>query len=125
MLYKTDKSYKEASGERLDNVSFLNLFDVLFDTEQDEYVLNIFKNFVINEKMQNAENSNKYYVDNDDFWENISYNHYDNEKLWWTIALNNEIYNPFEELDEGKELKVIKMMYILELLKNFKNMSEL
>jgi len=125
MLYKTDKSYKEASGKRLDNVSFLNMFDVLFDTEQDEYILNIFNSFVVNEKMTNAENSNKYYVDNDDFWDNISYNNYDNVKLWWTIALSNNIHNPFEELDDGKELKVIKMMYILELLKDFKNMSEL
>lgn len=125
MLYKTDKSYKESSGIRLDNVSFLNMFNVLFDTEQNDYMLNIFRNFVINEEMKNSENSNTYYVDNADFWENISYNYYDNEKLWWTIALNNDVYNPFEELNEGEELRIIKERYILELLKDFKNISEL
>ena len=68
---------------------------------------------------------NTYSVENDDWWENISYRQISSVYGWWTVAIINEVVDPFEELEDGKLLKILKKPYLYQMLKEVKNISRL
>lgn len=123
LLTETDKEFKEITGIRLNNFSQLQKYDIL--REDDYYIFNIFKYFVIDDDIKENEEYLVYYdVDFDDWWENIASKYYENENLWWIVADANDVVNPFEELNQGETIKVIDRNLLYNIVKEIKTLSE-
>jgi hypothetical protein len=88
--------------------------------------LNIFKALKLNKDNEvNLAFFETYETENDDWWDTISYKIYGTPHLWWVVALFNEVVNPFEEMDEGLNLKILKPIFIFSLFKDMDSIREL
>jgi len=113
------------TGHRLGTTSQLKLFNLLEDHDGTKFI-NIFRAFAINTKLsEDAVYYNSYEVDNNDWWDNISNKYYDTPYLWWVICIFNNIVNPFEELNPGDSIKVLKSEFLYQFLKDLEYMSSL
>lgn len=118
-IEKSDLNFYEITRHYLPNSSQLNLFNILYDADNREYFLNIFRNYIVNE---NAQTNILYYlqheIDNSEFPDTISNQYYQIPFLWWIIALFNDVKNPFEEFDEDNKefLKILKPAFIYQLV---------
>ena len=121
-IEKIDKSFKEVTGNRLSNTSYLNLFPKYkFDYE----FLNIFRTYILNNDIINDTSYYEIYeVQHNDWLENISWKYYESPYLWWIIAIANDIYNPFEYLEAGSFIKIIRSNYIYQILNDVKLIGE-
>ena len=117
----TDLTFKEITGKRLNNLSQLQKFDIFL--EDQEYWYNIFSTYSISEEIKDNDDYITYHdAEDDDWWENIAYQYYDNDKLWWIIALTNDVVNPFEELTPGEQVKLIDGRWLYQIIKEVKNL---
>jgi len=124
-MERIDKKFKEITEYRLKNTSLLHQFNLLRD-ENGNILLNIWKSYDIIDKIKNNEDYISYYdVNDNDWWDDISYDRYENENLWWVIALANDVINPFEELNSGDSIKTIDNRFLYQITKEVKNISEL
>jgi hypothetical protein len=124
---KLDKTFYEVTRTRLPQTSMLRLFDILVD-EVDRYTkfMNIFKSLRINTTaQQNLLYFQTYDVEDETFWDNISFELYGTPYLWWTITLFNDVVNPYEELEGGTSIKVLKPDHIYTLFKDMEAVAEL
>jgi hypothetical protein len=122
---RIDKTFYEETGTRLSNVSYLKLFNLLQDTDKTKY-LNIWRSFELNEDVTDETVFYlSYEVSDDDWWDNISYYYYETPFLWWIIALMNDVQNPFEELEAGTNIKILREQYLYQLIKEIENIQEL
>jgi len=123
---KTNKSFKEITGKRLNNTSQLKLFNILQDLQDNERFINIFRSYIINESNFDDE---RYYdiheVDSSDWLDGISYQYYETDNLWWLIAMTNNIVNPFEDISEGDALRILKPSYLYKILKEIERVGDL
>jgi hypothetical protein len=119
-----DKSFVEITGHQLSNSTFLNMFNILQD-DNDEYYLNIFRSYSIYEDTLNdVVYFGSYEVDNEDWWEAISYKHYNTVHYWWIHCIANNVVNPFEELEAGDNLKILNGNMLPQLIREIKRISE-
>lgn len=89
--------------------SNLRLYSVLHDTEDSEDFLNVFRSYAVAEEVYNNESVFDYYtVEEEDWLDNISAQFYGTPFLWWVVAIFNDITNPYEELEAGKVLRILK-----------------
>lgn len=96
----------------LNTTSILNMFNVLEDSDRTR-LLNIFKSYIVSNNIRNSDNLFQYYqVQLDDWFDGISEKFYHTSHLWWIIAVFNEVQNPFESLEEGIIIKVLRYEYI-------------
>jgi hypothetical protein len=117
-IQKSTKTFFEATNHSLSNVSELNLFPIMYDSVEREEFLNIFRNYIINEDAkQSMVFYNTHEVDDTDWWDTIAYKYYNNQYLWWVTAYMNNVMNPFEDLEPGTNVKILKSDYIYQLLK--------
>lgn len=122
---RIDKTFYEETGTRLSNVSYLKLFNLLKDTDGTKY-LNIWRSFELNDEVTDETVFYlSYEVADDDWWDNISYYYYETPFLWWVIALMNDVQNPFEELEVGTNIKILREEYLYQLIKEIENIQEL
>jgi hypothetical protein len=120
----TEKSFFELTGNEINSLSLLRLFNVLLDNDRETKFMNIFRSYIINEgALQDVSFYTTYNVSNGDNWDNVSYNIYKNPHLWWIIALFNNIVNPFEDLVDGQLLSVLKEEYVYSLVKDLEKIS--
>lgn len=143
-VVKTNTSFQDETGIALDSSSQLKMFNILKDlsarkksyTEASlttpstsyeiETFLNIWRSADVNSKLVNNTLAyNKYIQNIDENWDNIATKYYENDGLWWTIALTNNITNPFEEGQVDGTLKILKSGYLFQLLKDVENISKL
>jgi hypothetical protein len=118
------KDFNDLLGKRLPNTSFLNTFPIL--SEDNEYFFNIWRSYVLNDKViDKVLQFNAYEVDSTSWWENISYNYYESVELWWILPIVNNINNPFEELEPGTNLNMLKSGFIYQVIKEIKAISRL
>jgi len=121
---KVTTDFYTLTDHRLSNVSFLKLFNIL--EESNTKYMNFFRSYSIND---NILNNTLYYftydVENEDWWDMISFKIYGSSNLWWVICMMNNIINPYEELSEGDQIKVLKESYLYMLLKEIESISEL
>lgn len=111
MIKATTKTYESInSGKYIHNSSFLNLFPILNDNGQ--YVYNIFRPYVMNDTILNDRNFEYTVLRNGEWWENIAYDYYSNPDLWWLLCLANNVVNPFEEIDEGGSVYMLKSQFL-------------
>ena len=119
------EDFYEVTGNRLSNSSFLRLFNILEDENTDRF-MNIFRSYVLNKTiLDDTVYFYTYDVEADDWWDNISVKYYKTPYLWWTICLMNNIANPYEDLEEGMQLKILKYEYVYYLIKEIRDISEL
>jgi hypothetical protein len=126
-IVKSDRSYDELTKYRLENASLLNLFPILYDNEEKIFFLNIFRNYKLNTDMD-SNFLNLYQtleIEDIDWFENISNDLYENPYLWWITPLANNITNPFEEIEPGQLMNVMRKEHIYQLLKEMKNIASL
>lgn len=125
-MEKTNKKFRKVTGLRLRNTSLLHQFNLLEDVEENEIVLNIWRSYGITDAIKNNEsNVYMYDVEEEDWWDIISYKSYENENIWWIIALTNDVINPFEELSAGDRIKIIDGAFLYQILKEVKGISEI
>jgi len=122
----TNTTFRKETGQKLKNTSFLKLHKILKDFDENQLLINIFRSYVMKDHVFN---NKRYYtlyeIGNDQWWDTISYNFYETDSLWWVIATTNDVINPFEELNEGDSLKILKPVYIYKLLKEVEQVGEL
>ncbi len=121
----TDKTFFELTGVEKNAFSFIRLFNILLDDDRITTFQNIFRSYIANEDIYNQiAFFETYEVANGEYWDNVSYNLYQTPFLWWVIALINNITNPFEELEEGDILNVLKEDYVYTLTSDLENIAE-
>lgn len=119
----TDKSFEEITGHKLENTSILNLFNIL--EEDDTYFLNIFKPYSINTTtITDMLYYDTYEAEDLDWYDYISFKLYTTPQLWWVVCLTNDVLNPFEELDPGKNLKVLKEFLIPIVIRETRDIAD-
>lgn len=119
----TDKTFEDITNKKVKNTSYIKLFNILKD--DTDYYLNIFRFYEINETLLN--DLLHFYtteINDDDFFDLISYNTYDNSNLWWLICLTNNVINPFEEVEVGKNIKILKDFLVPYTLKEISLIAE-
>lgn len=123
---KLDTTFYDETGLRLDSTSFLNLYDILLDTDRDTKFFNIFKSYIINEDVTtDIMFYDSFEVEDDAWWDDISNEVYGTPHLWWAVALINNITNPFEELESGSNIQVLRPEHLYTLLKDIERLKEL
>lgn len=121
----TDKTFFELTGVEKNTFSFLRLFNILLDEDRETKFLNIFRSYVANEDVySNVSFFQSYEVANGEYWDNVSYNLYRTPFLWWVIALLNNTVNPFEELEDGQSLIVLREEYVYTLTSDLEKIAE-
>jgi len=123
MIEKVDQTFYEITGQRLQNVSQLKLFSILRDTHLDEYFLSVFNSYNINQDLAEKIFYDLYEVGHNEWWDDISYKYYGTPYLWWSVALMNDVVNPFEELEVGSSIFVLRPSYLYQFLKEIKNVG--
>jgi len=120
------KRFVDITNQRLSVSSRLNLYNILRTTENNTYFINIFRNFTISDIVKNNNiYFNIYYAEDEDWWDNISYKYYGTEVLWYLVCEMNNVVNPFEEIEQGQQIKVLKEGYLYNVFKNLKNIFQL
>ena len=105
----TEENFFELTGKEINNFSFMRLFNILLDEDRETKFMNIFRSYILNDDVFTETSFyNTYKVANGEFWDNIAWNLYENQYLWWIIAILNNTVNHFEELEDGKILKVLR-----------------
>ena len=121
----TSKTFYEITGVEKSTYSFLRLFNTLLDEDRETKFLNIFRSYIANENIfSDISFFETYEVSNGEYWDNVSYNLYKTPFLWWVIALLNNISNPFEELEDGDQLNVLREEYIYQLTADLEKVAE-
>lgn len=120
MIQEIDKTFYERTGIRLLNTSMLNSFKVLKEVQTGTNFLNLFTAYKLNKGLNDRFVFDTYEVDQSVWWDDISKIHYGTPYLWWVIALTNGVLNPFEELEHGKNIKILKPSLLYQLLKELK-----
>ena len=106
--------------------SNLRLYPVVQDTYDKTIFLNVFRSYSVAEEVYNNESIFDYYTVQDDDWlDNISNFHYRTPFLWWVVALFNGITNPYEELEEGKVLRILKYSQIYTIFDDITEIESL
>lgn len=119
----TDKSFEEITQHELSNVSLLNLFNILQD-EDDNYFLNIFKSYTFNQDLiKDIIYYTTYTMDDPSWFDIISYNMYKSPILWWFVCITNNILNPFEDGEPGKNLKILKEFILPTVIRDIKDIA--
>ena len=122
---KEEKSFLELTNKRLPITSRLRLANILTDHE-DEKFMNFFKSFTIVGSVK--ESVTFYHTHNaepSEWWDNISYKYYSTPDLWWLVCFMNETVNPYEDIDEGQQIKVLKETYLYVIFKNIGELQQL
>lgn len=119
------RSFFEETGISLSNTSQLKLFPIFKDINGVKF-LNLFRSYKLNEQIQSdILLFSSYEVSNGEYWDDIAYKVYGIPQLWWIIALINNVVNPFEELNDGDNIKILKEDYIYNLVKDMERLSDL
>jgi len=121
----TEENFAELTGKQINNFSFMRLFNILLDEDRETKFMNIFRSYILNDEVfTETAFYNTYEVANGEFWDNISWNLYENQYIWWILAILNNIVNPFEELEDGQILKVLRQDYVYTLVKDLERIAE-
>ncbi len=121
-----DKKYRTLTGQILPITSRIRLYNILQDTETNTYFMNIFRNYKISDYAKKANVYFELYTcEEDDWWDNISWKYYNTERLWWLVCEMNDVVNPFEEIEFGLQVKVLKEEYLYNTFKSITQIASL
>lgn len=118
-IKKSDKTFRELTGRTINNNSFARMFNILIDHDRYTKFMNIFRCYAFEEDVENdVAFFDSYEVGYDEWWDNIAVKYYGSPYLWWVIPAFNSVVNPFESLDPGTNIKILKSSYIYILLRD-------
>ena len=121
----TDENFFELTNKEINNFSFMRLFNILLDEDRETKFMNIFRSYILNDEVfTETAFDTTYEVGNGEFWDNISWNLYETPYLWWILAILNNTVNPFEELEDGDILKVLRADFVYTLVKDLERIAE-
>lgn len=88
----------------------------LYQTSNQQYFYNLIQSIFLPD---NLDKRALFYltIQQSQPWTMVSFNAYQTIELWWLILLTNKIFNPFEILQVGTVIKLIKPEYIPDILK--------
>jgi len=119
------KSFYELKERKLTNTSQLKLFNILRDGDKTPF-MNIWRTFTLNDDVSvDVTYYDTYDVGADVWWDNASYEIYGTPHLWWIVALMNDVMNPFEELEEGSNIKYLREEYLYVLFRDIERLADL
>jgi len=103
---------------KLNSTRYENIFKVY--KENEFYYYNLIQSIYL---PSNIDEEKVYYmvISNRMPWTSISYNAYKTIDLWWLLCLANSIYNPVEFVKAGASIRVIKSIYVNDIIKDIKN----
>lgn len=119
----TNKKYNAipelTTDKKLDQYNFANLFNVINLGEKSYFNIN---KTILFENMDDIPLSyySSYIIKSGDSWTGISFKFYKTIKLWWLICKVNNIKNPFFELTPGKNIKILDISIINDILQSIK-----
>ena len=120
-----DQTFYELTGFKVEDTSQLKLFNILSDHDTTMF-MNIWRTFSLNEDTSiDVMFYDTYEVGSDAWWDNISQDIYGTPNLWWIVALMNNVVNPFEELEEGSNIKYLRGEYLYVLFKDIERLADL
>lgn len=123
MASYNNTNFYEETGIRLSSVSQLKLFNILKQWDETKF-LNIWKAYQLDsETYESLSYFTHHKVNETDWLDGIAKKYYGSETLWWVIALFNDIYNPFEDLEPGQTINILKEVYLYSLMKEIKNIN--
>jgi hypothetical protein len=125
---KVTESFAELTNHELKPTSLLRLFNILLDVDRQTRFFNIIKSYKVNDDiLTNISFFDTYETEGESqvWWENISYEIYGTPYLWWVIPLFNDVVNPFEEIEAGDNLKVLKPEYLYTVFKDMEDIGVL
>lgn len=123
-MEKSTLSLSQELNKNIAASSQLTMFNVLNEIESNTKLLNIWRSYTIRDNVKDSiVYFDTYIVESTDWWENISAKIYGTVNYWWTIALVNNVTNPFEELIIGSQIRYLKPKYLYQLLKEVKAQS--
>ena len=100
----------------------------MLDEDRETEFMNIFKTLRVNRDVKTdifAFDTYEVEGEAQAFWDNISFDLYGTPFLWWIVAIFNDVVNPFEELEPGENLSVLKSEYLYTVFKDIDTLSEL
>jgi hypothetical protein len=89
----------------------LRMYNILLDDDGNRFV-NIMRTYQTNPELLRQDIYEIYTVDEDDWWDNISAEAYQTPYLWWVLPIVNNISNPFESLEPGSQIKILRYEYV-------------
>lgn len=125
-VVKTQKTFKEIARQRLSISSRLNSHNILNITETNQYFMNPFRVFSINDDIKRDNNYfTIHYALEDEWWDNISAKYYGTSYYWYILCEYNDIINPYEQLLPGQLVKVLKISFMYHIFRDMKGIAEL
>jgi hypothetical protein len=125
-MEKSTITFNQLTDHFLSNSSEINLFPIMYDQAKNEYFLNIFRCYVLNDAVQN---NILFYltheVSDSDWLDTIATTYYGTPNLWWLVAMINNMMNPFEGLEPGTNLKILKSDYVYQILREMEMIASL
>ena len=123
---KVEDTFFQITGIQVPNSSYMRLFNILLDVDRTTQFMNVFKSVIINEEAQtDILLYDTYEVAEGEYWDNISYQVYGTPFLWWAVALMNDVTNPFEELEAGTNIKILRTENLQILFTDMEEIAEL
>lgn len=117
-ISKEEKSFLELTNKRLPVTSRLRLANILKDHE-DEQFMNFFRSFtLVGDVKESVTFYHTHNAEVEEWWDNISFKYYGTPDLWWLVCFMNDTVNPYEDIDEGQQIKVLKETYLYTIFKN-------
>lgn len=99
--------------------NYENLFNV-YETSDNNYYYNILRKINIPQNI-----GSKYYyeytIKPGDTWTLISYNYYNDVKLWWIICIANNIQNPLNLPTVGMNIKILTADIVQNILSQIRS----
>lgn len=125
-IVKIKESFRDLTRQRLPTSSRLNIYNILQDTSTNQYFVNPFRHFVITEELRT---DNKYYTIHyaleEEWWDNISYQHYKTPQYWYILCEYNKVINPYESLIPGQTIKILKEHFMYRIFIEMRNIAKL
>jgi hypothetical protein len=122
---RLSENYTDITGMDLSNASQLKLFNILEDEDGVKFQ-NIWRSYSLNPGIDEETIFFQLYnMNDDDWWDNISYLAYETPSLWWILCVMNNVQSPFEEVEPGKETSILRDNYIYQVIKEIEIISGL
>ena len=103
----------EKTSIQLHNYDMANIFTVYDD--DGILILNMNNTITLEDDIDKTLYTEHLYNLSDD-WYSLSNKYYGNSRLWWLILVANKIANPFEDIQPGTKLKILKGSVVGEIL---------
>jgi hypothetical protein len=126
---RTYTTYEDELKISTTTSSFIKLFPIMYDKDKNEKFINIFRSYIIDDNNELHRkilfNSNLYICEESEWYENIAYKYYLSPFYWWLVCMLNNVQNPFEDIESGKNINIMSRTLLYTLTKELEQISEL